>query len=141
MAITPTMRIPVVLPPSFLMQSRLVLGHADEYYRMQTCGYFRALGLDTAAAQSAEEVYELAHRIEPAVIVLGIDLPDESGYLTCAKLKAVDPDCRVILVGKKPIAAQERFAEFVGAEALVAQTRGLEALGDQVLGAALAAAC
>ena len=74
---------------------------------------FRRLGW-TVCTADGEELYALAIRKNPAAVVIPIDAADESGYLTCAKLRLTWPELRVVLVGERTPKA-ERFARFVGA--------------------------
>ena len=120
---------------------KLVLAHADDDYRRAALRYLRGLGLDLTAGRSAAEAHYLARRLDPAVVILGTTLPDESGYLACAKLKAQHPDCRVILVGRNATAEEARFARFVGAQSLVDPQDGLPELACHVFGEAGPAAC
>jgi CheY-like chemotaxis protein len=123
------------------LQPRLVLGHTNEAYRSQASRYFRSLGLNLATAGSAQEIHQLTRVLDPAVVIVDAELPDESGYLTCVKIKQQFPQCKVIVLGCKATKAGERFAAFAGANAFVDRSEGLETLGQEVLGAAVSAAC
>ena len=60
-------------------------------------------------------VHAITAETEPQVVVLPEDAGDESGYLTCAKLRLVRPELRLVIVGAERTPERERFAEFVGA--------------------------
>jgi hypothetical protein len=62
------------------------------------------------------------------------------GWLTCDKLTREQPALRVILVSGQPSAEQSRFADFVGASALVSRKASVRALAREVLGDLLPAA-
>jgi hypothetical protein len=56
-------------------------------------------GCAVERAADAAEAGRLAHRTRPDAVVLPADGGFESGALTCAKLKLVQPHLRVVLVG------------------------------------------
>lgn len=76
-------------------------------------------GWDVRIVRSGTEIRDLARRLRPAVIALDADLPDESGWLTCAKLTAELPGVKVVLLSPHPTARAEQFARFTGAVALL----------------------
>ncbi len=117
----------------------LVLAYADSYYAALSCRHFRRLGWEVHLAPGGVEARRLAHTLGPAVVVLDTDLRDESGWLTCDKLRREIPDQNVVLVSENPTDEGRRFAAFVGARSLVCRGGGAGALAEEVLGAALQA--
>jgi DNA-binding response OmpR family regulator len=95
--------------------------------------HLREQGLELHAAGTAAEAHRLAHQFKPTVLVLDADLPGESGYLTCAKLKTQQPEARVILLGSRRPADARKFARFVGAETLLHPDEGFANLLDRIL--------
>ena len=105
------------------------------------CGrYFRRLGWDVHLVASAAEARKLATNTNPRVIVLDTELPDESGWLTCAKLTHEDPNRRVILLtpNQSP-EARHNLAKVNGA-ALVSRQDHIDVLAETILGDSFAEA-
>jgi DNA-binding response OmpR family regulator len=117
----------------------LVLAYADSFYAAQACRHFRRLGWEVHLAHTGTEARRLARRLSPAVVVLDSELSDESGWLTCDKLRRDVPGQGVVLVSPDPTDEARELAVFVGASALVCRGGGVHALADELLGAALPA--
>jgi DNA-binding response OmpR family regulator len=127
---------------TFSFQPRMVLAHANPVFASMAGRYFRRQGWDVTSVLRGLEARRLARQLQPAVVVLGIDLPDESGWLVCDKIVRDDPEQQVVLVAPELTATSQDFAEFVGAAVLVDENDGVLALAEQVRGAvALPAAC
>jgi DNA-binding response OmpR family regulator len=92
---------------------RLVVG--GWAFAARLAAHLRDLGWDVHTATDAAEVRRLAHRKKPYAVLLPVEAMDESGYLTCAKLRQCLPRVKVVLVGRERTAEAERFAGFVGA--------------------------
>jgi DNA-binding response OmpR family regulator len=118
----------------------LVLAHADAVYAAGAARAFRRLGWDVYTARTGPEARRLVRLLGAELAVLDADLPDESGWLTCAKLVHEAPLVKVLLVAPNTDRREEERADFVGASALVDRARGLPALVDVVEGATLPAA-
>ena len=118
----------------------LVLAHADAAYAAFASRAFRRLGWDVYVTRSGPETRRLARMLNPSVVVLAVDLPEESGWLTCDKLVREQPYRKVILVGSDFSAENEAFAAFIGAAALVNEKDGVQALVDEVCGSPVQAA-
>jgi DNA-binding response OmpR family regulator len=110
----------------------LILAHADAAYAALASRAFRRLGWDVYLTRSGPETRRLARMLNPSVVVLEADLPEESGWLTCDKLVREQPYRKVILVGVDFSAESESFAAFIGAAGVVNQADGVQALVDQV---------
>ena len=106
----------------------LVLADPDPAYASATARSFRRLGWDVYEARLSPEVRRLARMLEADLILLGADLPGESGWLTCAKLVRERPQARVILVDDPAGPRDLHLAAFVGAKALVRRDAGMAAL-------------
>jgi DNA-binding response OmpR family regulator len=118
----------------------LVLAHADIGFAARVSRQFRLLGWDVYLARTGAEVRRLTQKLAPAVVVLDIDLADESGWLLCDKLSREEPAPKVVLLGECRTPEQERLASFVGAAALIRQQDCVSVLVNEVLEAALPAA-
>ena len=111
---------------------RLVVAYADSSHAALSARLFRRLGWEVHLASSGPDARHLASMLAPQVLVLDVDLPEESGWLTCAKL-ALEPEApQVILVACSPSAKQYRYARLVGAMALVAHESGVARLVSEV---------
>jgi ActR/RegA family two-component response regulator len=117
----------------------LVVAHADRGYATVVGRSFERLGWAVFLAGSAAEVRRLARNVQPAAVVLGTELDEESGWLTCTKLTREHPELRVILVGEGSEPADDHFAHFVGAAGLVDRSSGAQAVIAEVCSAALPA--
>lgn len=113
---------------------RLVLAHADPVYAKSVGRYYRSLGWETHVADTGTEARRLARDHGPAIVVLGTNLPDESGWLTCDKMLDENPDQKVVLVSRGSTPNDRRFARFVGASALVHEQAGVQALAEHIGG-------
>jgi len=117
----------------------LVMAHPDAGYTAEVGRHFRRRGWEVHAAASGPDARRLVGNLSPAAVVLATDLPEESGWLTAAKLHHERPGCRVVLVTEQPSPDSYLFSAFIGATALVRREDGIAALEDEVLGTALAA--
>jgi CheY-like chemotaxis protein len=106
---------------------RMVLAHARTEYSDTIRRFYDHLGWDLYVTRSGLEARELANRVAPAVVILGTDLPDESGWLTCDKLRQERPGQRIVLVSNAFKPGQRHFASFVGAEDIVQEEAGIHA--------------
>lgn len=118
----------------------LILAHADRDDRAALARPFRRLGWDVYLAQSGPEVRRLAHTLEPDAIVLHVDLPEESGWLTCDKLTREPWAAPVILLSDDVGPRQRQLADFVGARALLHRGGDLAPRIEALLGLAAPAA-
>jgi CheY-like chemotaxis protein len=110
----------------------LIVAHGDPAYTAQVCVTFRRLGWDVHQAATGPEVRRLARSLSPDVVILDTLLPNESGWLTCDKLRLETPETRVILVAVDPGFHEANFTVFVGAAALVNHAEGMAALLDEI---------
>jgi DNA-binding response OmpR family regulator len=115
----------------------VVLAHSDPAYAVAARRHLEMLGWEVYPASNGMEARRLAHVLNPALVVLSTEAPDESGWLTCHKLLLEQPSRTVILVAKSRSADDHAFAGFVGAAALVDQQDGVAALADAMLETAL----
>jgi CheY-like chemotaxis protein len=118
----------------------MVLAYSDSARAALNSRQFRRLGWEVHLACSGPEARRLVYALRPQVVLLDVDLRDESGWLTCAKLTLCGAAPRVILVGDEITSRERDFAEFVGAAAIVRSDAGLPALIEAVQEAVVAAA-
>jgi DNA-binding response OmpR family regulator len=107
---------------------RLIVAHTNAGYAGSLGRWLHQDGCNVHLVGSGPEARRLARVLAPAVVVLDTDLPEESGWLTCQKLLAEQPDTRVFLLSANPTAEGRRFAAFVGATSLLGEGAGPRAL-------------
>lgn len=84
----------------------------------QVSRQFRLRGWDPYIAESGPQLRRLVRLLEADLAVLDVALDEESGWLTCAKLREEWPAGRIVLLGRDG-ARRRRLAAFAGADALV----------------------
>jgi DNA-binding response OmpR family regulator len=110
----------------------LVLADPDPAYAAAIMRSFRRLGWDVYEAKLGPEARRLARMLDADLVILAADLPEETGWLTCAKLVRERPHTRIILVDHAADPRARHMAAFVGAKALVRRDAGMEALLPQI---------
>ncbi len=118
----------------------LIVAHGDATYAALVSRAFRRLGWDTYAARTGPEARRLARMLEPDLMVLATDLEEESGWLTCDKVKREQLCARIFLVGDASDRRNHAFAEFVGAAALLDRGDSIASVVEDVCGRSLPAA-
>src|SRR4051794_36111874 len=91
-------RHPMNLQPESSYRPLLIVGYADSAHAVQCGRFFRRIGWEVRLVASAAEARRLVLTCHPHAVVLDTELPDESGWLLCAKLTHEDPDRRVFLL-------------------------------------------
>ena len=130
----------VGLDKNFGHRPVMIFAYADSAHAAQCGRYFRRLGWEVHLVASAAEARRLAQKTNPRVMVLDTELPDESGWLACAKLTHEDPSRRVVLLApERTPESLENLAKINGA-ALVTRQDHLEVLAETILGERLAEA-
>ena len=109
----------------------VVIAHSDTAYVLGVARAFRRHGWDVALAPVGQEARRLAAQLSARLVVLETSLPDETGWLTCAKLTVRDDAPTVVLVAGEDEDRDEEFAEFAGAERLVTRDEGIEPLLEE----------
>jgi DNA-binding response OmpR family regulator len=122
------------------LKPRLVLAYVDSTHAALSCRHLRRQGWEVHLASSAGEARRLTLELAPQVLVLDTELPDESGWLICAKLLAANLNLQVVLVGPKASTEDLKRADFVGAFTLIERSAGPDGLVGGVLAHALTAA-
>jgi DNA-binding response OmpR family regulator len=117
----------------------LVLAHPDAIYAAVASRYLRQCGWEVYLADSGPDARYLARETGALVVALDVGLAEQSGWLTCWKLRHELPGVKVLLVTGHAAPIDHRFAAFVGAAGLVDRRLGVAALVEAVYGAALRA--
>jgi DNA-binding response OmpR family regulator len=98
---------------------RVVIGHRDKDYATRIGRQLAEIGWEGVTVDCAAKARVLARAERTVALLLDVDLPDESGWLTCDKVTRERPELCVVLLSNDTSAEDHRFATFVGARALV----------------------
>jgi DNA-binding response OmpR family regulator len=98
---------------------RVVIGHRDSGYATTLGQQLAKVGWETVVVDSAAQARLLARANRTVAVLLDVELPDESGWLTCDKVTRERPELCVVLLSNETRAEDRRFATFVGARAIV----------------------
>jgi len=82
--------------------------------RMLECRDF-----EITRAYDGDQALEAAHRVKPDLVVLDVMMPEQDGWLVCAKLKAVHPSPKIIIFTVLKHGESDRMAEFVHADDII----------------------
>ena len=118
----------VALLENLGMRPSLVLAHPNPIYAASVSRSFRRLGWTVSQAQTGPAARQLARTLLADLVVLAIDLPGESGWLTCAKLIGERPGTHAVLIGDNLAPTDPEFARFVGAAGLYLLSAGARPL-------------
>ena len=119
--------------PLLSLFPRLVLAYADSYQAAMTSRFLRRLGWEVHMSTSGCESRRLTRELYPDLVVLDVNLQDESGWLTCAKLTFEHPRQAVVLVTDRVNSDDRDFARVVNARAIVSREDGAQALFSTLL--------
>jgi DNA-binding response OmpR family regulator len=100
----------------------------------------RLRGWDAYQAETGQLARFFVRTFAAATLILDVALPDESGWLTCAKLIEECPQVKVILLGDGLDPESDALAAFVGASAFVRRGEDLSVLLREIHDPALHAA-
>ncbi|HLN31290.1 MAG TPA: response regulator [Gemmataceae bacterium] len=120
-----------------LLRESIVLALPDVTFAVRVSRQLRHQGWEVYLAASGIDARRLSAALQPQLVVLDTDLPDESGWLSCAKLTCLGPGHKVFLLSSRTSARRAALARFVGALALVSSAAGGAAVAEQVHAAAL----
>lgn len=109
---------------------RLLLGYSDSAHAARCVRQFRRLGWEVHMVASGAEAQRLAYELVPHLVVLDIDLPDESGWLSAAKILLLQPAQRIVLIATDADPRHQDRAAALGVAAVVQRHNGPEALAS-----------
>jgi len=118
----------------------LVLAYVDSAHAAHCGRYFRRLGWEVRLVASAGEARRLVADCNPRAVVLDTELPDESGWLTCAKIMQECPECRVFLLAPERGYDTNQNLASVNAAGVVCRQDAVDSFAETVLGECLAEA-
>jgi len=111
---------------------RLLMAYANSAHAALTSRQFRRQGWEVHLVHSGVEARRIAGLLRPQLVLLDVDLPDESGWLSCAKLLRECADLRVYIVGDEQRADSAAFSAFVGATGFIRRDQSHHLLLDEV---------
>ena len=76
-------------------------------------------GFDIVQAYDGDEALKVAAREKPDLVVLDVLMPEQDGWLVCAKLKAIQPSPKIIIFTALGEGESDRFANFVHADDII----------------------
>lgn len=110
----------------------LILAHPHAGPQALLARGFRRLGWDVYLARSGPEARRLAQLLAADMVILHVDLPEESGWLTCDKLVREQPLTSVVLISDDLSPRNQDLAGFVGARALVDRAESMVPLVEDL---------
>src|SRR6516165_1830089 len=97
--------------PGRMARPRLLMAYTDSAHASRCVRNFRRLGWEVHMVASGAEAQRLATELSPDAIVLDVDLPDESGWLSAAKILLTQPSQRIVLLADRFDARQAERAQ------------------------------
>ncbi len=76
-------------------------------------------GYTVATAGTAQAAIDKAYRLRPEIVLLDIQLPDQSGYLVAAKLRLVKPVPKLLFLTALGRGQSDRMASFLAADGIL----------------------
>src|SRR5437016_1909719 len=101
------------------IRPRMIVAYADSAHAALSARHFRRLGWEVHLAGSGPAARRIADALAPEVVILDTQFPDESGWLTCAKMMLASGARTVVLVSEAVTPEEARLAQIVGAAAIV----------------------
>src|SRR5262245_6957966 len=111
---------------------RLLLVYSDSGYASQVGRYFRRLGWEVRMAPRSCDARKQVADFRPNYVVIDVDMPEESGWLTAAKMMMSPGAARVILQTASRYDHDGRFADFLELDGMAAREDGVEALAEMI---------
>jgi len=115
----------------------LIVAHSEAALVSSLSREFRRRGWDVYPASSGPEARRLARLLAPEMVILGTNLPEETGWLTCDKITRETPRVKVFLIDAADRPGQEDFALYAGAVGLIPRMGAVEYLIREVCGLTL----
>ena len=119
--------------PGRLARPRLLMAYSDSAHASRCVRQFRRLGWEVHMVASGTLAQRLAIELVPDAVVLDVDLPDESGWLSAAKILLVQPSQRVILLAGSFDAIERERAHSLGVAGMVRREDGMADLTNLVI--------
>ncbi len=96
-------------------KNQVLISISDNLLREGLNNYFKEHGFSVTFTPKGDEIRKIVREEKPHVTIISVDGRSlESGWLICKKLRMENPDAKIVLLGSKPSAKFERFANFLG---------------------------
>ena len=118
----------------------MLLGYVDSAHAALCGRHFRRLGWEVHLVSSAAEAYRFLLTNSPRAIVLDTELPDETGWLACAKLRLEDTNSRLFLLAPQRTPQGMNQIGQIRVAGLASRQDTLEDFSELVMGKRLAEA-
>jgi DNA-binding response OmpR family regulator len=100
--------------------NRVLVVENDLDQRTRIARFLAKNGYEFRLVASGEQALQAAIDFLPTIVLMSVSVPNQDGWLVCCKLKLGHAPPRIILITKTLADAAQRFADFVGAEAILA---------------------
>lgn len=117
----------------------LLLGYGDSAFAAQVSRHFRRHGWEVRQTSRGHHVRDLANSLAPDIVVLDVDLPGQSGWLTAVKLRLDRPGQKILLIGDGRSTGAENLATFVEVDGYFNRQEGPLPFCESILGSSGAA--
>jgi DNA-binding NarL/FixJ family response regulator len=95
----------------------------DALFRDVISRLLRARGFEVAGHAADEtQAIEAVQRLQPAAVLLDVNLASSDGFTVSARLSGLDEDITVLLTSSDPDAATEELAQQCGAVGFIPKT-------------------
>jgi DNA-binding response OmpR family regulator len=118
----------------------LIVAHRDPRRADLLAAAFGQHGWRVRRAGSGRDARALAAALDAPTVLLSTEQDEESGWLTCAKLRLERPRARVFLLAPAVTAEERRYATFVGAAGLLGDRDDLHTVVKVVCGVRISVA-
>lgn len=116
---------------------RLLLAYSDSAHASQCGRFFRRLGWEVRMVPCGFEARRQVYEFQPTILVVDADLPEESGWLTCAKIVLDRPQAKILVQVPFRDEESEKQVQFLGLDGLVSREEGVEGLAGAIMGQAV----
>ncbi len=113
------------------IDSVVIADFRDEVYA-SLASLLKQLGLDIYRAENATELATQVVRNNPDLVLLSATQPDESSWLTSAKLRLVDSTRPVWIYAPKPASALDQWLSMAGIDEVIVYGGVLNTLVDSL---------
>ena len=85
-----------------IRKARVLIVDDEKLIRITLAHVFAGRGYDARGAESAEEALQLVDEWAPNLAVLDVNLPKMDGVELAIRIKALFPECRIVLISGAP---------------------------------------
>jgi len=108
----------------------IIIAHPDPEVRKNGANRLRECGWKVISVDNSGLLHSRIASWPHSLILLATDMPDESGWLTCHKIRKCKPHVTVFLIHDKTDEADQSLADFVGASGIFTFDEMVEKLSN-----------